>query len=504
MKRAPLSALLLPLLAPILVLGWLPPLQAARDHNNSANNYLSVAASPVDGSGTQTWTLFACYSEDSLANTDFLFGLCDSGLDNGVARLSVNTHNYTEDSAASATRIATPDAASPPNGSWTMQFGVHGGQTYRAATVAGVFSGQEVTAVTYANNELDTISVGSQRGAAGAAANPMDGPIARCAYWSTQLSAVDQRSVAYGVDPRNVAPGSLAILYDDDGGGTAGCAAVVGGSTYNLGLTGSLPLRARAPYSGIVGRKPVTPTINLDAMDVDSVGTSTDNTAVATWTNRGSLGGSFGQSTAGFKPLWRRSIARNGLPCLSFDGSDDLMVSSGFTLPTETSGEVWIVFEASATASAADHVLLGASDEGSPATLAYINFMQRQTASNTQAVKQSNNDVADQQRGAFALGTTGNTFLVRFASSGTAYTLYSWGSVSDTITSVTGANSGDWWGDCTGLAHLTVGAADGVLGAGASHSAVYIHQILVFPAALSTADAWDWTLTIGAKWFAGN
>jgi hypothetical protein len=67
----------------------------------------------------------------------------------------------------------------------------------------------------------------------------------------------------------------------------------------------------------------------LDGSDTDGSGNSTRTNGVAftDWLNKGTLAGTFGNATAGFRPLFASSLL-NGRAGATFDGTDDFLTSS--------------------------------------------------------------------------------------------------------------------------------------------------------------------------------
>lgn len=498
MKRT--APLLLVGLAPVLALCALGTAFGARDLPNNTANYLSVAASPTDGAGAGQFTMFCFASNDVGTNSDYAMSLGDTGANNSWAAITIPgataACRYTEDSVASGARNADSDCSTVA-ATWIPMCGGRGGDSYRFAAVAGVYSSASANTVTYAVGELDSIGIGVDKDSTPSQA--WDGPIGRCVYYSTQLTSPQLRALGYGVDPRRIQRASLVLDYRLCGARTDEPNSLR--ATYNLATTGTVNAIARPPYRGIVGRRPVTPTIRLDAMDVDSVGTATDNTAVSSWTNRGSANGAFAQATGSKQPTWRRSIARNGLPSVSFDGTSDIL-SYGSAILTGTSGEVWAVFELPNTASAAAHQILAESDTATATT--FVKISDRTSANNNFSIAQQEAaDTADNVRGATATAT-GQTYIVRWVSTGTAWSIYVWSTALETPTVVSGANSGDLWGDCTGLDNCTVGGVTDSTG-DLGWTEMYLHELLVFENVnLTGPQAWDYALTLGAKWFAGN
>lgn len=483
--RAPLSLGLLPL----AIVCAMPLAQAARDFDGTTG-YGSVAATPVTAAA---FTLTAWCAPDTISGTDTVIGVFDTA---GTDFVAINLSSGNPRLTTVQTTAINPTAdILMPTAVWASLSAVEASSTSRSVQVNGAFQGTNATSKTPAS--LDTVAIGAQKLIA--TTNFFDGKIGRAAIYSSALSVTDLRSIAYGVRESRIDRAHLVASWRIRGQGTT-IPAFFGGGTYDLAITGTAPAFAQPPYRGICGRRPVTPAIWLDASDVDTTGTSTDAAAVSAWANKGSAGGTFSQGTGGNQPLWKRSAAHNGRPAVLFDGTDDYLDFGSAPL-TGTSGEVWIVFETAATMSAADHTLLAESDTATATN--YVQVLARQAGNNQPCVEQVNADTADRVRvGVASPGTTGQTYLLRYQSTGTAYKVFV---VTDTASTVvvTGADSGDWFGDCAGLDNLTLGVLKHTSVVNGSN--VYVHEVLMFDGAnLTSAEAWDFGMTLGVKWFVGN
>lgn len=101
---------------------------------------------------------------------------------------------------------------------------------------------------------------------------------------------------------------------------------------------------------------PGAPVVFLDGDDTDGSGNSTRTNGVAfnDWVNKGSLGGTFSQATAGSRPLFASSLL-NGHAGATFDGTDDVLSSSlaasAFTFLSDGNGcAVYVVVRTSTSA----------------------------------------------------------------------------------------------------------------------------------------------------------
>jgi hypothetical protein len=70
----------------------------------------------------------------------------------------------------------------------------------------------------------------------------------------------------------------------------------------------------------------LNPYIWVDADDLSTIVQSAGG-GVSAWVNKGSKGGQYGQNTAGARPIYLES-GWNGMPCLSFNGSTFVSISS--------------------------------------------------------------------------------------------------------------------------------------------------------------------------------
>lgn len=188
----------------------------------------------------------------------------------------------------------------------------------------------------------------------------------------------------------------------------------------------------------------------------DDIGQA-DASAVASWVDRiGSY--DFAQSAAGQKPTFYTSTSArliNGQPTVSFDGTDDLLRYAGI-VGTPTSGHVIVVCQITVPAVAAATSLFSSADEST--TLYYWSqSLYRPTSDTLITVQQKNNDTQDLIDGTTTALTTGTDYVLEAASSGTAYTLRVNGT-SQTKNAVSGADTGDWFGDTPNRDSLVVGA----------------------------------------------
>jgi hypothetical protein len=178
-----------------------------------------------------------------------------------------------------------------------------------------------------------------------------------------------------------------------------------------------------------------------------------DGDTVGSITTKGAAVVEFAQADDGRRPLLKTGAnGINGHNTLLFDGSNDLLVAGSAFLNSQA-GAVFIVFRTPAALQAGE--LLTANDLGSSsrrvfvrgavaATNYYIGFVQ------------DNNDTDDSLRGNVALETS-RAYVGCWQSNGTAYTMRL-SQAPQTLVALGGANTGDWFGDVTGLDNVVLGA----------------------------------------------
>jgi len=178
-----------------------------------------------------------------------------------------------------------------------------------------------------------------------------------------------------------------------------------------------------------------------------------DGDAVQAWADQSGNGNNFTQATAGKIPTLQNAaadvIADKGV--VRFNGTSDLLVASNFTSVMQ--GTVFAAFRMNGLVNS--HTILASSDE-----VAALNYVRIRSVHSTLNPSMS----VLQRDGAPAYdGGYGNTALVvatpyvgAWSSNGIAYSLRLNGTI-QTLTFVSGANTGDWFGDTSGRDNFTVG-----------------------------------------------
>lgn len=165
--------------------------------------------------------------------------------------------------------------------------------------------------------------------------------------------------------------------------------------------------------------------------------------AEAEWSDVSGNARHYVQATAAKQPALS-TLA--GAPCLDFDGSDDLLVSS--YVPAGAKGEVWGLFQTDALGgyvwTTADHAEAGLPGTGYNRQLCYPGG---DGSSGIWVQFTPNNDPNTTYfEGTTTLVSNGTPYLGRWASFDTSYKLETNG-IAQTLTkrSVGGTNDGDWW-----------------------------------------------------------
>lgn len=142
---------------------------------------------------------------------------------------------------------------------------------------------------------------------------------------------------------------------------------------------------------------------------------------------------------------------QNGLPSADFDGVfDRLWRGFGMALPAGSNGSIFAV--AAFDALNGVGTICSSADESS--STRWLNF--RPTSTGHIGFEQRNGGVFDHVRGDTAL-STGQWYILEVHSDSSAYSLYVQ-DVAQTITVISGANTGDWFADTAGRDNFMVGA----------------------------------------------
>jgi hypothetical protein len=171
---------------------------------------------------------------------------------------------------------------------------------------------------------------------------------------------------------------------------------------------------------------------------------------IIAWESQGTDRSQFFATTLGYRPD-HDAATFGGRESESFDGIDDYIAYPASLTTDSGDGTLIIIFRTAATAFAADQTLLASADEGTA-----NNYLQVGIDSAGKCFIESN-----------VAGTvnrvTGNTVLANstryclvITSSGTAWAM--WVNRTAQTLTVTGANSGNWFGDISGRDNVTLGA----------------------------------------------
>ncbi len=121
-------------------------------------------------------------------------------------------------------------------------------------------------------------------------------------------------------------------------------------------ITGNSTIASRGRVFDPTALAGVAPAIWVDPASLSLA----DGAAVDTITNRGTLGGTYAQSTAGLRPLLRRA----GRPAIDYDGSDDALDGGASSTLFAGSWTVVVVVELDGLAAAAGSAWLDAQPCG--------------------------------------------------------------------------------------------------------------------------------------------
>ena len=191
----------------------------------------------------------------------------------------------------------------------------------------------------------------------------------------------------------------------------------------------------------------------------------------------------FAQSDNGKRPLLKKGAnGINGHNVVLFDGIDDLLVYAG-SLSAATAGTVFIVYRFTAAMAGGTQEILGSAD------VASANYYWAIRISKSGALPffeflQKNNDTDDTVRGSTSQ-VAGTTDIGCWRSTGTEY-LASINGSTETLTVITGGNTGDWLGDTPNRDNITLGALKFISEAERFKGAVA--RVLMFSENLSEAN----------------
>uniref|UniRef100_A0A6M3JYA1 Lectin/glucanase superfamily protein n=1 Tax=viral metagenome TaxID=1070528 RepID=A0A6M3JYA1_9ZZZZ len=183
------------------------------------------------------------------------------------------------------------------------------------------------------------------------------------------------------------------------------------------------------------------------------------------------------QATVGNQPVWTAAV-QGGRAGMVFDGTSDFISFSPADIASDLLGSVLLNFSLS---SSAGYRNLFTAVEASTA-IHYLQFYGSWNSSGTFTINQSENDVVDRVGGNTAIVSTPQ--IVHVISNGTAYTIWVNG-VSQSLTVLSGANTGDWFGDITLENTVTLGAGYDS-GAASNFSAETLFTVAIFNTALTT------------------
>lgn len=177
--------------------------------------------------------------------------------------------------------------------------------------------------------------------------------------------------------------------------------------------------------------------------------------AVTTWTDRINSY-AFTQGTAGQRPLFYGATTAhtiNGKPTIHFDGVDDLLRYVG-TMTTATTGYIGMVIRPH---SGIAQDIITSADEATAVRYFAGPYITSVSSIARVAVQQRDNDTADNIYGDNAAITVEDPCFLECGSSGTAWALRVNGTLT-TLTTTTGSNTGDWFGDTSLRDSVVLGA----------------------------------------------
>ena len=227
-------------------------------------------------------------------------------------------------------------------------------------------------------------------------------------------------------------------------------------------------------------------------LKADAITGLNDGDALTTWEDSHTSNNDFTQATAGKKPTYQTNEI-NGLPVVRFDGTD-VLTAANFLSSSE--GTIFAVVRHT-TALQDNQTLLASGDEGSNFYYVWTRSYSTSATPNAE-VSQKNSDTVDALYGSTTI-VAGTTYLMTWHSSGTAYSLRVNGAA-ETLTIVTGANTGDWFGDTSLLDNFSLGAIKRALETGFLKGDV--GEVIMYDTGLSAGDITSVETYLNARWAA--
>ena len=253
-----------------------------------------------------------------------------------------------------------------------------------------------------------------------------------------------------------------------------------------------MPGAARLRRRSITSSRSSPPPDITDAVAVWWAGdlSLADNAGVASWTDRVS---SITVSPVTDNPTYQL-FALNGQPAVLFDGTNDVFTTTN-TVSTSADGCVVAVL---ATSEVDDQQAIWSSSDGSVLN----RYITGSIGLNNLRVRQYNADTLDDVEGG-SLPAINTLTAFEWSSNGSAYTLRI-NNTPETLSTVSGSNTGDWFSDVSGRDNFTIGGLD-LNNAGPifllMNPDTYLGYLGVFDSPLSTDDRtalYNWiSLTYG-------
>jgi len=192
----------------------------------------------------------------------------------------------------------------------------------------------------------------------------------------------------------------------------------------------------------------------------DAAGTTAataDAHPVGLWKDQSGNGYDVSQSSDALRPILKLAAnGINGRATVLFNGSSQFLLRTVANwLSSDSAGSIFAVVRLGAVLKS-NNMVLGSADEAGSTKYFEVNVVYDQTSGKFIETGQINGDTADANRGSTVIA--GNTvYLCSWRSSGTANFLSVNGST-ETITTRSGANNGDWFADTADRDNFTIGA----------------------------------------------
>lgn len=284
------------------------------------------------------------------------------------------------------------------------------------------------------------------------------------------------------------AGGALASLTNFSGGDTDTVLASTGGVSLSFAsgtggsIKGVLIFRLASTSEAAAGSPgglgggsggltiPMNVSHRWDSQNQDGARFKITSGKVEEWQDVRDTGHTLSQTTSGDRPILSGTGSTSKV---TFDrASGDYLFKTSALTPNRTSGELWAVFTCATPSTSPDHCIFAACNNGAANRLFEIYVYNSKIH-----IYWQNAGTADELRADSTTINANETYIIHAMSDGTTTRLWI-NNVEETLTVVTGANSGNWWGDVSSVNRTSIGAYIISSGAGGFFDGD-IHEIVI-------------------------